>query len=529
MGKKIFNERIYTLTAIILMIIYAVTGVFCYDDYGCGPDEGMERQTSLVNYKYVIHKLQIPIDEKNEAWLGYLPELHEYRDRYYGTALHFPLVLIESLYHFSLEPSQFYGMRHFYTFLNYFLGVFCIYKLLSKRFESTKYGIIGIIMLILFPRFFAESFYNNKDVIFVAWYAVCCYLIARWFQKRDLTTSILLAFCFALTCNTRFNGIVFFPVFIFLYVFDCIRYKNINGLKEFLMVLFASVLFFYLITPNFWENPIETLKETIQFNMHHPNHGSEGNLFKGVLVDAAKTLTYIPVWIIITTPVIYLLLILGGSVKYSFDLIKQILHRDYKTVHLTDAMMFIVGYGAVFFIIIAHVTIYNGWRHCYFAYPCFVYFAVYLLYKLENSSFPFIRKFCYAVLAFSAVYNACWIIKNHPYEYVYFSPIARSQSNRFSGDYWGISSRALLEYITEIDPEKVIKINHIYSQAGSINRGLLPEEKRRFLDMVYEQTDDVSYYIVCRDNIPDVDIDIPGYQKIYSITVDNDEFAAVYR
>ena len=51
MGKKIFNERIYTLTAIILMIIYAVTGVFCYDDYGCGPDEGMERQTSLVNYK----------------------------------------------------------------------------------------------------------------------------------------------------------------------------------------------------------------------------------------------------------------------------------------------------------------------------------------------------------------------------------------------------------------------------------------------------------------------------------------------
>ncbi len=529
MKKKYFSERLYSLTAIVLFLIYAYIGIVCYDDYGCGPDEGMERQTALVNFKYVINKLNIPIDKANETWLGYLPELHEYRDRYYGTALHFPLVLIESFFHFTLEPAQFYGLRHFYTFVNYFLGVVCLSKLLSCRFGSNKFGIIGMLLMILYPRFFAESFYNNKDVIFVAWYAICLYLIDKWFRKRNLKNSIIMAFSLALTCNTRFNGIVFIPVLVCLYVFDCLRNKNKSGMKYLLAVLFFTVLFFYLITPNFWEHPLQTLVETLQFNMRHPNHGSGGNLFKGVLVDAAQTYTYIPVWIIITTPVLYLIFILLGTLWYLYDLIRQLVHRDFRTIELTDLAILITGYGAVCFIIFAHVTIYNGWRHCYFAYPCFVYFAVYLLYKLENVTYRAGKCFCTCALAVSMVYNAYWITKNHPYEYVYFSPLFRSSANQYSGDYWGISSRALLEYITEIDPGRVITINHEFTQAGSINRGLLPGNKRDLLELVYDESDAVEYYIICRDDIPNVSLNVPNYQKIYSITVDKDEFAAVYK
>ena len=75
------KEKFYLYVATGLLLVYAVLGLFLYDDYGCGPDEGMERQTALVNYKYVVHKLNIPISAANETWLGYLPELHEYRDR----------------------------------------------------------------------------------------------------------------------------------------------------------------------------------------------------------------------------------------------------------------------------------------------------------------------------------------------------------------------------------------------------------------------------------------------------------------
>ena len=109
----------------LFFALYAVIGLFLFNDYGCGPDEGMERQTSLVNFRYVIETLQIPVPESTTTWLAYLPDLHEYRDRYYGIALHFPLVVIESLFNFQMQPIEFYSLRHFYTFLNYCIAMIC--------------------------------------------------------------------------------------------------------------------------------------------------------------------------------------------------------------------------------------------------------------------------------------------------------------------------------------------------------------------------------------------------------------------
>ena len=85
-----------------------------------------------------------------------------------------------------------------------------------------------------------------------------------------------------------------------------------------------SLLFFYLVTPNFWENPVETFRETLQFNLHHPNHGSDGNLFKGVTVDASKIITYIPTWIAVTVPPVMLLFIASGLVIFVFKMIKYV-------------------------------------------------------------------------------------------------------------------------------------------------------------------------------------------------------------
>ncbi len=529
--NKIFNrqsnERRYKMITILFLIIYGITGLFLFDDYGCGPDEGMERQTSLVNLKYVVHKLHIPISEANETWLAYLPELHEYRDRYYGTALHFPLVLIESTFHFTLEPFQFYGLRHLYTFINYYIGVICLYKLLYRRFESRIYGLLGMLMMVITPRFFAESFYNNKDVIFTAWYIICCFLIDHWIKKRSTGITLILSFALAITINTRFNGIIFIPIFVFLYAYDCIRFKKSEGMKQFLFVLLMTGIFFYVITPNFWENPVQTFIETLQFNMHHPNHGSEGNLFKGVLVDAAKTITYIPVWIGITVPTVYLIFSISGAAWFSGESIGNIFRKKFSNFESADLLMFISGFAAVAFIIFAHVTIYNGWRHCYFSYPCFIYFAVFFIHKINK--IRIVVNLCSTVIILSFIYNCIWIARNHPFEYVYFAPYIRNSANQFSGDYWSVSSRALLEFITENSPDQRLKINHAYSQAGSINRGLLPEDVREMLELVYDETPDVDYYIICRDDIPDVNIEPDGYEKVFSIIVDQDEIGAVFK
>ena len=524
-----FNEQFYLWSVIVLMLVYAVIGAIFYDDYGCGPDEGMERQTALVNFRYAVHKLHIPISQKNETWLAYLPELHDYRDRYYGTALHFPLVIIESLTNFTLEPIQFYGLRHVYTFITWYFSLICLYKLITNRFGSRKYGLAAILLMILTPRFFAESFYNNKDLIFVSWYVICAWLTDLWFRKRNWKITVLLALAMALTCNTRFNGIIYPVIFIFLYFLEFLQNKKVSAEKQFVFTLVLSVIFFYLVTPNFWESPLQTLAETIQFNMHHPNHSAEGNLFKGYLVDASRTMTYIPVWIALTVPTVYLCFSLLGAFLYIVQMVRVFVSKSFSEIDRTDAMMFLGSFAAVIFIILAHVTVYNGWRHSYFAYPGFVYFAVYFLARLEMRRNRILSAGAFVLLFCSMLYNVWWIAANHPFEYVYFVPLIRDNAAQYSGDYWSLSSRALLEYITDSDPERMISINHAHSQAGSINRGLLPEEKRKYIELTYENKPDVDYYIVCRNEIPTVDIDLPGYEKVFSVKVDRDEIGAVFR
>lgn len=523
------SEKIYKVTALIIFMLYAVIGLFIYDDYGCGPDEGIERQTTLVNFKYVVRKFHIPVSGETEAFLGYLPELQEYRDRYYGAALHFPMVLIESLFDFKLEPVQFYGMRHFFTFLNYYVGTICFYFLLKDRFGYEKYAIAGILMMIIYPRFFAESFYNNKDLVFTAWYIICDFLMARWFRKKTIYCSVLLAFALAVTCNTRLNGIVFIPIFLLLYLCDCIRSRKIVHFSAFMLTLILPFLFFYLITPNFWEAPFRTLAETIQFNLHHPNHTAEGNLFRGVLVDASHVYSYLPVWITITTPVVYLVLSLAGTALYSADMLRTFYRKELSKINNTDLIIFISGYGALAFIILAHVTIYNGWRHCYFAYPCFVYFAVYILFRLSGTRLHIMKAVTFAVLSVSMIYNAYWLIKNHPFQFAYFSPIARKYTSRFSGDYWGISSRAMLEQIMDDKYGWMLTVNHAYSPSGSINRGMLPKEKQEMLQLTTDDIPEPNYYIVTRGDRAGVDIVPNGFEKVYSIFVDNDEIGAVFK
>ena len=521
-AKKFFlnDETFFKRAAFLLFLIYAIFGLILFDDYGCGPDEGMERQTSLVNFRYAAEKLHVPLGEKNKTWLAYLPELHEYRDRYYGTALHFPLVIIESLFHFTLKPIQFYGMRHLYTFLNFYAGVLCFYFLLAKRFESRKYAAAGALMMVLFPRFFGESFYNNKDIIFAAWYMICLFLMDKWIRKINMGNTLLLAFAMALTINTRFNGVVFIAVFILAVIIKSMRSQKSTPVLYCLLTLLLMILIFYVITPNFWEDPIRTFAETLRFNMRHPNHGSEGNLFKGTQVDAARTLTFIPVWIAITVPTVFLVFSIAGTTIYLTDLL-----RKPENTELTDITVFVSGFGAVAFIILTHVTIYNGWRHCYFAYPCFVFFAVYLLRRLKGK----IKIAAVCLLMMSFIYNGAWIVKNHPFEFVYFNPAVQGHAKDFSGDYWSISSRTLLEYIASKDPERMLKINHAYSQAGSINRGLLTDEQQNFIELTYDKDVPADYYIICRDDIPTVDIVSSDYEKVYSIRVDKDEIGAVFK
>ncbi len=535
MIKKRFSS-ISRYVPYIFFALYAIIGLFFFNDYGCGPDEGMERQTSLVNFRYVIETLNIPVSESTTTWLSYLPDLHEYRDRYYGIALHFPLVILESIYDFQLQPIEFYSLRHFYTFLNFFFAMICFYQLLLLRFKAIQWALLGTSMVILTPRFFAESFYNNKDILFFAWYIISLTFIFRWFQHKSYcnaaSTGILLAF----TCNTRLNGIIFYPLIIVFVFLEFINNKkfSIQTLLSLLVMFFVSAGVFYIITPNFWEHPIQTALETFAFNRRHPNHGSTGNLFFGKLVDTTQVWYFIPVWIILTTPFFYLFYSGIGFIVIMTRVVKNRLAKLKNFSDLMDYFMISAGLLPVIIIIIFNVIIYNGWRHCYFAYSSLIYLAiagiVRICQQVNRQSFwqSAIRTGLIFSLVLSFGSNFVWIWINHPYEYVYFNPFARKYSGYFSGDYWGIASRDLLQYIVGNDQNSLITIDHSYTQAGSINRGLLSENDRSRLNLIYEK-EKADYILFSRDDKKPEEANIPGFEKVFSIRVDDDEIGIVLR
>ena len=520
----------------LFFALYAVIGLILFNDYGCGPDEGMERQTSLVNFRYVIETLNIPVPESTTAWLAYLPDLHEYRDRYYGIALHFPLVIIESLFNFQMQPIEFYSLRHFYTFLNFFIAMICFYRLLLFRFKAVRWALLGTLMVILTPRFFAESFYNNKDILFFAWYIISLTFIFRWFLHKSYKNAAFTGIILALTCNTRLNGIVFFPLILVFVFLEFLNEKKISKqtLISVLVLFLVSASVFYIITPNFWEHPIQTALETFAFNRRHPNHGSTGNLFFGKLVDTTQVWYFIPVWITITTPFFHLFY---SGIGFFIVLWRQIKNRLIKFQDFSDLMdllMVSAGFLPIVVIIVFDVIIYNGWRHCYFAYSSIIYLAVAGIVRISRDSngptfWHTAKKIGLTLsLILSFGFNLIWIWVNHPYEYVYFNPFVRKYSIYFSGDYWGIASRDLLQYIIDHDPNPQITIDHSYTQAGSINRGLLAESDRNRLNLVYEK-ENADYILFSRDDKKPEDAKIPGFEKVFSIQVDEDEIGIVLR
>ena len=535
MSHKIRNF-LFHYGVLIFFAVYLAIGLSFFDDYGCGPDEGMERQTSLVNYKYVIEKLNLPVSEPVKTWLGYLPPLKEYRDRYYGTAVQIPMVLIESSSAFTMEPAEFYGIRHLYTFLNFFVAMICFYLLLKERFKHRGIALLGTAMLILTPRFFAESFYNNKDVLFLSWYIISIYFIFRWFRKKTTGAAIVAGILLAFTINTRLNGIVLIPLVILFAVIE--QFENKYPFREAMLplciLIVTCLVTFFIITPNYWESPVSTFLEAFAFNMKHPNHGSDRNLFFGNLVDSTKIWYFIPTWIVLTVPTCIVLLSVLGFGKIIMGFIRNRFSFFEHDEFFMDLFMTAAGLIPLLVIIFMRVIIYNGWRHCYFFYGTLIYLAVVGLQtvweiKIKHPTFQFLKNaLLFLGIGSLLIGNGLWIIRNHPFEYVYFAPLFRKYSDEFSGDYWGIASRNLLEYIVQTDDRPQIIVDHSLTNAGSINRGLLPEKDRDRLDLVYD-TENADYIIFSRDDKTADQASFTGFKKVYSIRVDSDEIGIVFK
>ncbi len=194
--KGLISKKI----AVIVFVLFFIFGIFIVKDYGAGADDNYERVTSLVNYVHVWGPLMRASEHESVRVIAEnTPELATYEDRYYGVALQSITVLAEHLFGFRLGTRYFFLIRHIFVFFNYFLAGIFFYLILRRRFGESVFPLLGVLVFILSPRFFAEAFYNIKDNLFFSWMVISGCFVLRWLEDRRARFYILAAAALAAT------------------------------------------------------------------------------------------------------------------------------------------------------------------------------------------------------------------------------------------------------------------------------------------------------------------------------------------
>ena len=158
-----------------------VLGLLVFADYGISIDESISRDNGMVSLKHVLEPLAPGWVARHPDFAAYTTPLAGYTDRDYGVAFEAPVSFLEQLFNIK-ELGNKYLFRHLCTFLVCFGGLIAFYQLVARRFGDWRLGLLGALWLLLSPRLFAESFYNDKDAVFMALFAIAmntgvCFLL----------------------------------------------------------------------------------------------------------------------------------------------------------------------------------------------------------------------------------------------------------------------------------------------------------------------------------------------------------------
>ena len=524
------KEKLYKKVPFLLLFMFIIMGIFIYDDYGISTDEFQERRTTFVNAKYIMNA--VGYDGLRETHENLL----EYKDKYYGVFLQLPCVVIEWLNGFEESPSI-YLNRHLYVFGICVAGYICFYMLCMRLTKRRSLSLLGTAMLALYPRFFANQFYDIKDMIFTAMYMVSMWITVETISRRFKPVWVMLfSLLTAITTNVRIVGLIFPGLMIGYIVLTwllskCkieIEEKCPYPIKSSVLIFLVYWSSYVVMMPSLWKNPISGIIDV--FNKFSQFSDWDGNVvFMGDLVRGSEVpWYYVPIWMLISVPIWYWVLLLLVSILLVSVLYKYLKNKQkvswelvFKYKYLIWA--FVLAFGPWFATVIFQSTLYNAWRHCFFLMPPFVFMIVYGLsfVKHKIEAIKSLKIFVVGIVMLGLVNQSAWMIKNHPYQMVYLNPIGRIWGTQFDRDYWCLATTDMCRWVLENDSSETISINAPFN---NFERLLNEEEKDR---IVVE--DNPTYWLESYRKIIGDDYVLEGYEEIYTIEVDGYKIGSVQK
>jgi hypothetical protein len=406
-------------------------------------------------------------------------------------------------------------------------GIWALFKLATLRFRDERLGLLAAGLFVLSPRFFGESFYNNKDLVFVAAFTLGSYTLARLLARPSVGRALVHALATAAAIDIRILAIILVPftlTLLSIQYFSGVEPQQRRSLRQTVLAyLPALVIFIILGWPYLWSRPLHNFHAAYSSMSHY--HWEGAVLYLGEMVMANDLpWHYGLVWISITTPIAYQL---AAALGMSLVTV-QLLRRPWATLRTLPGQLDLLTAGwlalPIILVIVFHSTIYDGWRHLYFVYPALLLMAVRGVVAVAQLGHLGAR---WRVLAGAlgllagaeAVLTAGRMARMHPYEQQYFSYLPRKQVERlFERDYWGLSLRQGLTYLVAHQPTGPIYVHTTYPPPLENNEMWLSPADRARLVLV-DNDKPGRYYISSYRSSPG---DYPASmgEEIYSIRAD---------
>lgn len=448
---------------IIAFIAYLVIGLSIVRTYGMAYDEVFERMTGLVNTKFILSFLHPTSPLLTGEVFRDVPALAAYGDRFYGSWFSQLAVVTSHLLGDQGVLAQFQTM-HILVFLVSCLGIASTYAAIWILTRSSWAATAVMLLSMTIPRFFAERFYNSKDMILLAAVELAAPWIVLSLRHFRWPWTVMAGVTTGLAIATRLSGMgalfAVLGVLLLLVITSPRQWKKI--LSTALLYALASGASTILFFPFLWSrNPVARFIEA--FQKFQNEYGFFSILYQGEIISNANLpLLYVPQWIFLTLP----LPILALGLVAVFVFLTRFFSKKFREriqQHRVELVFFGIFVGPIIAVMVLGTPLYDGWRHVYFLMA-----GAYVVLGsiLASLSSWITRRYSSralwlpsALVVIVVGLSVKSIVSFHPYENMYFNEMApRPYVGNYDGDYWGLSYREGLEYILAHDERPSISI-----------------------------------------------------------------------
>ncbi|UYZ62158.1 hypothetical protein [Hymenobacter weizhouensis] len=514
-----------------------VLGALLHRDYGVSWDEPTDHLNGLVNVKYVAG-LVMPERVRQEPSSHLIPELEGYRDNDHGVIFEVPLsVLSYLLVHH--DSRAYFFLRHFLIFGVFQLGVWAVYRIGRTWLGDWRWGLLAAGLLVLSPRLFAESFTNGKDILFLGLFAFGMSTLVSFTTAPSAGRAAGHGLATALATDARILGVLLVAFTVVMVGLDLLDRPAVErGRRLRLLGLYVAVAAAGTVVgwPYLWADPVGHFVAAFRSMGHY--RWPFTNLYLGQYYSP-YTLPwhYAPVWILITTPLPYVLAALLGLGFSARSVLRARPWLAGLGLHRLDLL--IAGWllGPLLLVIALNSSLYDTWRHLYFVYPALVLLAARGVQGLAKAASPaapgpWLRPAATLLLLGALLETgrtAGRMVQLHPFQHLYYSFLPAEQAERlFDRDYWGLSVRQGLEWLTRQQPTGPLRIHVRWPMHNPLynNSLMLPPEQRQRIR--YVPADSADYFLTTYRWHPQPFADSVG-TEIYTVRAEGIRILSIFR